>query len=130
MCSDHAQPPPRVTIEDLLPHFYFMVKLKYKCEGMKKTKKVKFPSELRFDLISKDWVVIATGRAKKPNDFKKEKRVIPIVPKKSCPFCNINTQEKPTLIFSRGKRFSFKDWKALPKDWTIIVIPKIGRAHV
>ncbi len=90
---------------------------------MKKKKEVKFPSELRFDLISKDWVVIATGRAKKPNDFKKEKRIIPVVPKKSCPFCNINTQEKPTLIFSRGKRFSFKSWKALPKDWTIIVIP-------
>ena len=88
-----------------------------------KKKEVKFPSELRFDLISKDWVVIATGRAKRPESFKKEKRVIHIVPKKSCPFCNINTQRKPTLIFSHGKRFSFKGWKALPKDWTIIVIP-------
>ena len=31
-------------------------------------------SELRFDLASGDWVVIATGRAKRPESFKKEKR--------------------------------------------------------
>ena len=43
---------------------------------VKKNKKVKFPSELRFDLVSRDWVVIATGRAKRPEAFRKEKRKI------------------------------------------------------
>ncbi|TSC75557.1 MAG: hypothetical protein G01um101430_399 [Parcubacteria group bacterium Gr01-1014_30] len=68
----------------------------------RKTKSVKhkFPSELRFDLISKDWVVIATGRARRPETFKKEKRVKEEIPKKECPFCNIGKDEKPTLVLS------------------------------
>ena len=37
-------------------------------------KKKKFPSELRLDLISKDWVVIATGRAKRPETFKRNEK--------------------------------------------------------
>jgi len=87
----------------------------------KKLKKIKFPSELRFDLASKDWVVIATGRARRPETFKKEKRKKEVVPKKLCPFCNIETQEKPTLCFSHGKKVSIEE--RIPKDWTTIVIP-------
>jgi len=37
-------------------------------------------SELRFNLISGDWVVIATERAKRPKDFlkvKKERQAVP-----------------------------------------------------
>lgn len=60
-------------------------------------KKIKFPSELRFDLISKDWVVIATGRAKRPETFKKERRIKEEVSKKKCPFCNLGADERPTL---------------------------------
>jgi UDPglucose--hexose-1-phosphate uridylyltransferase len=65
----------------------------------KKTKKIKFPSELRFDLVSKDWVVIATGRARRPEMFKREKRIKIKIPKKKCPFCNLKTQKKPILIY-------------------------------
>jgi UDPglucose--hexose-1-phosphate uridylyltransferase len=85
-------------------------------------KKIKFPSELRYDLVSKDWVVIATGRAKRPELFKKEKKRKKELAKKLCPFCKISSQEKPTLIFSRGKEISPKERK-IPKDWTTIVIP-------
>jgi len=88
---------------------------------MIKKPKVRFPSELRFDLVSKDWVVIATGRARKPETFKKEKRKEPELPKKLCPFCNIRTQEKPVLIYSHGKKVSPKLGNS--KDWTTIVIP-------
>lgn len=80
----------------------------------------KFPSELRFDLISKDWVVIATGRGKRPEMFKKEKRREIKIPKKLCPFCNIETQEPPVLIYSHGKKIPNN---LLPKNWTTIVIP-------
>lgn len=80
--------------------------------------KLKFPSELRLDLISKDWVVIATGRAKRPEMFKREKRREIKIPKKICPFCNIESQLKPVLIFSKGK-----EKKEISKDWTTIVIP-------
>lgn len=61
-------------------------------------KKIKFPSELRFDLISKDWVVIATGRARRPETFKKEKRIKEEIAKARCPFCNLGKDEKPTLV--------------------------------
>jgi len=81
----------------------------------------KFPSELRFDLTSRDWVVIATGRAKRPETFKREKRKKEEPPKALCPFCQISTQEAPTLIFSHGKKIPLE--RGIPKDWTTISIP-------
>ncbi len=77
----------------------------------------KFPSELRLDLISGDWVVVATNRAKKPDTFKKEKRVIKEISTRECPFCNIKSQERPVLIYSNGKKVLDS------KNWTTIVIP-------
>ena len=74
-------------------------------------KNPKSVSELRFDLVSKDWVVIATSRAKRPEEFKK------------CPFCNLEIQEPPVLIFSHGQKISFKPGDKIPEDWTTIVIP-------
>ncbi len=85
------------------------------------SKKIKFPSELRFDLIGKDWVVIATGRARRPEMFKKEKRIEIKTLKKDCPFCNIKNQEKPLLIYARGKKIPLKE--EIPQNWTTIVIP-------
>jgi len=87
---------------------------------MIKKPKIKFPSELRLDLISKDWVIIATGRAKRPEIFKKEKRKKEEVPEKLCPFCRIKNQEKPLLIYSSGEKLKSKE---IPKDWTTIVFP-------
>ncbi|OGZ18788.1 MAG: galactose-1-phosphate uridylyltransferase [Candidatus Nealsonbacteria bacterium RBG_13_42_11] len=86
---------------------------------MKNKPKLKFPSELRLDLISKDWVVIATGRAKKPEAFKREKHKKEIS-KKPCPFCRIEGQEKPVLIYDKGKKIKGND---IPKNWTTIVFP-------
>jgi UDPglucose--hexose-1-phosphate uridylyltransferase len=81
----------------------------------------KFPSELRFDLASKDWVVIATGRARRPEIFKKEKRKVEGSSKEQCPFCRIDSQESPTIIFSRGKEIPFNG--EIPRDWTTVSIP-------
>lgn len=89
----------------------------------KRSKKLKFPSELRLDLISGDWVVIATGRARRPETFKKEKRATQFAPSQKCPFCDISTQEDATLILSRSRKFLFTNWEEIPKDWTLIVIP-------
>ena len=90
---------------------------------MAKDSKLKFPSELRFDLASKDWVVIATGRARRPETFRKERRKVEKVSKKDCPFCQIHTQEKPTLVFSNGKKIVFKPGDKVPKKWTTMVVP-------
>jgi len=81
----------------------------------------KIPSELRLDIVSKDWVVIATGRARRPETFKKEKRKIFQEKREVCPFCHIQDQETPTLIFSKGKKI--ENTKEIPKDWTLVVIP-------
>lgn len=88
---------------------------------MIKKSKVKFPSELRFDLVSRDWVVIATGRARRPETFKKERRKTEELSSQKCPFCKIATQETPTLIFSNGRKVSLK--RGIPKNWTTISIP-------
>ncbi len=90
---------------------------------MKRKKKDKFPSELRLDRNSGDWVVIATGRARRPDSFKKEKRDRKIVPKKECPFCDIKSQKCPILFYNTRKRLSFKEGDRFPKKWTTVVIP-------
>lgn len=82
-------------------------------------KKSKFPSELRYDIVSKDWVVIATGRGKRPETFKKDKRGDKCLPASKCPFCKIETQEKPTLVYNQGKEIADKSIE----KWTTIVIP-------
>jgi UDPglucose--hexose-1-phosphate uridylyltransferase len=81
----------------------------------------KFPSELRYDLVSGDWVVIATGRAKRPEMFKNEKKKKESAPKSQCPFCNLDAKEKPTLVFDHGKKMPPE--KGIPKTWTVVSIP-------
>ncbi len=93
---------------------------------MKNKKNEKFPSELRLDKTSKDWVVIATGRAKRPEMFKKERRKGKKVPKGECPFCNLSEQESPVLAYSKGKKMD----KNNPKGWTTISIPNKYPAFV
>ncbi|PIR72260.1 MAG: galactose-1-phosphate uridylyltransferase [Candidatus Nealsonbacteria bacterium CG10_big_fil_rev_8_21_14_0_10_36_24] len=86
---------------------------------IKKSKKihpVKFPSELRMDMVGGDWVVVATGRARRPETFKQEKRVVEKISKKDCPFCNLSKQEKPTLIFNKGRKMA-------NGPWTTVVVP-------
>lgn len=80
-----------------------------------------FPSELRFDLVGQDWVVIATGRAKRPETFKKEKRKKEEVPRELCPFCKIETQEKPVVVFDGGHQMPGA--AGLSRGWTALSIP-------
>ena len=97
---------------------------------MKNKKEFKAPSELRFSLISSDWVVVATGRARRPKSFKREKRIKVHTSSKDCFFCNIDSQLPPTLISQKGKTKTFlhsnqeKNAKInIPKNWTLVVIP-------
>jgi UDPglucose--hexose-1-phosphate uridylyltransferase len=63
-------------------------------------------SELRHDLLSGNWVVICPKRSG-----------VSKLKLKECPFCNIEGQEKPTLIYSNGKEINNFD------NWTTIVVP-------
>ena len=84
-----------------------------------------FPSELRFDPVSKDWILIATGRAKRPETFAKEKRKEAAPSSKTCPFCHLG-KEKTIL--------EYKDEKGEPPrrgeprlakrgEWFVKVVP-------
>lgn len=77
----------------------------------------KFPSELRSDPLSQDWVIIATGRGKRPETFRKEKRKRIIPSEKTCPFC-LTEKEKPLLVFVNGQKF-----RKFSKNWTTIAVP-------
>ena len=95
-----------------------------------------FPSQLRYDLVSKDWVVVATGRAKRPEMFKKDKKSEKEIAKGKCPFCNLTNQIFPTLI-SRRNVFVFKEGenkkiglnkaeiKDLLTNWTTLALPNL-----
>ncbi|MBI2041774.1 MAG: galactose-1-phosphate uridylyltransferase [Candidatus Nealsonbacteria bacterium] len=80
---------------------------------MAKALKAKFPSELRSDPLSQDWVIIATGRGKRPETFQKERRKGIIPSKKNCPFC-FTEKEKPLLVFANGQ-------KAVPNKYPALV---------
>lgn len=79
---------------------------------IKKAAKNKFPSELRMDLVSNDWVIIATGRGQRPETFAKSKKIKQTVHPKDCPFCQEkNIKEK---IARRDKEDG---------SWFVISIP-------
>jgi len=84
-------------------------------------KKIKFPSELRLDLVSQDWVVIATGRARRPETFKKEGGRSEEVSIGDCPFCRIEAQGQPVLAYYKGKEIPLE--KGVPENWTTIIVP-------
>lgn len=92
---------------------------------MERSESNPFPSQLRYDLVSKDWVVIATGRAKKPQLFKQEKKDQKrSISSRNCPFCHIETQLPPTLVFAKGKKQNpEKKARGINKNWTTVVIP-------
>lgn len=82
---------------------------------------MKFPSELRFDVASEDWVVIATGRAKRPDTFKRKDEMKRTDPE-DCPFCDVNSQEESLLVISDGKEIPLKD-SLVPDDWSVVSFP-------
>jgi len=79
------------------------------------------PSELRKDPISGRWVIIATERSKRPDEFRADRQ--PIIRKSSavlfCPFCRGNEVKTPPEIYAvRGA--------GAPPDeagWRVRVVP-------
>lgn len=67
-------------------------------------------SELRYNLISREWVIIATKRAKRPRDFQKEKKdnITLATYKLDCPFCPGNEHLSKEETFRLNDQ---KGWK-------------------
>lgn len=55
--------------------------------------------ELRLNLITREWVIIATERAKRPDEFRsrKDKKILPEF-SKNCPFCPGNESRTPETV--------------------------------
>lgn len=70
--------------------------------------------EVRQNLVTKEWVIIATERVKRPNDFVREEQV-PTLPayEPSCPFCPGNENMTPPEVL----RYDGKD------GWLLRVVP-------
>ena len=73
-------------------------------------------SELRQDIITGDWVVIATGRAKRPDDFVGHERA---ASDGADPFADLSDQKDPVLLYRREDG-----------DWSLAVIPNLYPAFV
>ena len=51
-------------------------------------------TELRYNILSNEWVIISPGRKARPNNFRKSG---------DCPFCEIKDQKEPKYYFYKGK---------------------------
>jgi UDPglucose--hexose-1-phosphate uridylyltransferase len=87
--------------------------------------KKEFPAELRCDVASGDWVVIASGRAKRPEMFKKEERKKEEFPEKDCPFCDFENIKNAVVSFEDGRKV-----EKLTENWSAISIPNKFPAFV
>jgi len=77
--------------------------------------------ELRKDLITGNWVIIATERAKRPDKFKGQPRVKPVVSDtESCPFCTGNESMTPREVFAIN---ATRDRKPNQEGWQVRVVP-------
>lgn len=91
----------------------------FKSKKNSKNKK-EFPSQLRFDLANKDWVVVSTIRAKRPHLFSSPKAKEIKSDKKKCPFCHLTMEDHILSVFSHGKNISLAGLSRLPKNWTTL----------
>lgn len=81
-------------------------------------------SELRQDLVTGDWVVVATGRAHRPNEFVKHRVLERPQPKSSCPFEELLPDA--FLVYDRGGesfRSTPQDRAYLKRNWWLQVVP-------
>jgi UDPglucose--hexose-1-phosphate uridylyltransferase len=75
--------------------------------------------ELRKDPVIGRWVIIATERAKRPEDFKLKKEKLPAGP---CPFCVGHEDQTPAEVFSIRK----SQTKPNTAGWDVRVVPSIS----
>jgi UDPglucose--hexose-1-phosphate uridylyltransferase len=77
-------------------------------------------SELRKDLVSGRWVIIATERSKRPDDFRPPGQVAPVPEAVGfCPFCAGNEGKTPPEVFALRAAGTAPD----SPGWTVRVVP-------
>lgn len=81
-------------------------------------------SELRQDIVTGDWVVVATGRARRPNEFAASKVRNQALPKGKCPFERV--LDEALLVYDKkgeSFRLTAKDRAYLEDRWWLEVVP-------
>jgi UDPglucose--hexose-1-phosphate uridylyltransferase len=77
-------------------------------------------SELRKDLVSGRWVIIATERSKRPDDFRPQGQAAPVPEAVGfCPFCAGNEGKTPPEVFALRAAGTAPD----SPGWTVRVVP-------
>lgn len=104
-----------------------MAKLKLKNSN---TYNMNGASELRRDLVSGDWVTIATGRAKRPHEFLEKKRRVFKQSKRVCPFENLF--KNALLVFAKDRNHSPGEWfvQVVPNKYPAFVAGVCGVSHM
>lgn len=80
-------------------------------------------SELRQDPVTGDWVLVATGRAKRPNTFRRHPPERS-QPRSTCPFERLLPEA--VLVYDRSGepfRLTAKDRRHLEREWALQVVP-------
>ncbi|MEW6455138.1 MAG: galactose-1-phosphate uridylyltransferase [Acidobacteriota bacterium] len=67
-------------------------------------------SEFRQDITTKEWVIISTERAKRPDEFKKKDKKEKKLPERDdkCPFCPGNEEKTPPAVYTIEKDGKWK----------------------
>jgi UDPglucose--hexose-1-phosphate uridylyltransferase len=84
-------------------------------------------SELRLNRATKEWIILATERAKRPNQFSKFRSVGQVETQKeklpsyepTCPFCPGNEKQTPSEVYALREKSSQPD----QTGWKIRVVP-------
>ena len=78
-------------------------------------------SELRKDIVTREWVIMSPERARRPSDFQHEHEAKAVITKNHsvCPFCPGNEAKTPSEIIA----FRKKGTKANSQDWWVRVLP-------
>ncbi len=81
--------------------------------------------ELRKDIITREWVILAKERVKRPSDFTQERKM-PVVKQydADCPFCSGNEALTPPELFAYRK----PETKPNFPGWRVRVVPNKFRA--
>lgn len=85
---------------------------------------MKHISELRQDIVTGDWILVATGRAQRPDEFAQKARDGKPQPRRGCPFERLLATA--LLVYDhQGNNFRLteKDKKYLQKSWWVQVVP-------
>jgi UDPglucose--hexose-1-phosphate uridylyltransferase len=79
-------------------------------------------SELRQDLVSGDWVVIAPGRAKRPDQLIKKKIPRKRTPKSTCPFEDLEKSgNEPIALYPEGVQGNKWHFAVIPNKYPALI---------